>query len=114
MTAKRKDGQMATGKKARDIFTKTTKTPDIGQDVPPRVKGRPRTVEPYQKVTVCLFDRHTLWLDKLGLAIREKTGKHVARAELIRAIVDHAAVWIRPNGKPEDFDKAVRSLLKDI
>ena len=107
---------MATGKKAKDIFTATgtTKKTDIGLDVTPRVKGRPKNGEAYSKVTVCLFDRQTLWLDKLGLAIREKTGQHVARAELVRAIVDHAAAWVRPDGKAEDFDKAVRSLLKDI
>ncbi|MDI9613028.1 MAG: hypothetical protein QM330_08220 [Acidobacteriota bacterium] len=105
---------MATGKKAKDIFTKTTKPADIGLEVAPRVKGRPKNGEPYQKVTVCLYDRQTLWLDKLGLAIREKTGKHVARAELVRAIVDHASAWVRPDGPAEDFDKAVRSLLKDI
>jgi len=105
---------MATGKKAKDIFTRTTKPADIGLEVTPRVKGRPRNVEPYQKVTVCLYDRQTLWLDKLALAIREKTGKHVARAELVRAIVDHASAWVRPDKPDADFDKAVASLLKDI
>ena len=81
---------MATGKKAKDIFTRTTKKPDIGLEVAPRIKGRPRTTEPYQKVTVCLFDRHVLALDKLALAIREKTGQRVCRAELVRALVDQA------------------------
>ena len=104
---------MATGKKAKDIFTKTTKPADIGLEVAPRVKGRPKNGEPYQKVTVCLFDRQTLWLDKVRLAIREKTGKNVHRAELVRALVEHAAAWINLD-KPEDFDKAVRSLLKGI
>jgi len=105
---------MATGKKAKDIFTKTTKKTDIGLDVAPRIKGRPKNAEPYQKVTVCLFDRHVLFLDKVALAIREKTGKHVKRAELVRAIVDHAAAWVHPDKPDADFDKAVRSLLKDI
>ena len=114
MTAKRKEVIMATGKKAKDIFTKTTRKPDIGLEVTSRVKGRPTNAEAYSKVTVCLYDRQTLWLDKLSLAIRERTGQHVARAELIRAIVDHAAAWVRPDKPDADFDKAVKSLLKDI
>ncbi len=101
---------MATGKKAKDIFTRTSK-PDIALEVPPRIMGRPKAAEAYQKVTVCLFNRQTIWLDKVCLAIREKTGKNVHRAELVRALVEHAAVWINLD-KPEDFDKAVRSLLK--
>jgi hypothetical protein len=103
---------MATGKKAKDIFTKTTgQKPKIGLDVAPRIKGRPKT-EPYQKVTVCLFDRQTLWLDKVALLIREKTGEYVARAELVRAIVDHAGTWIDPSKR--DFDKAIRDLLPSL
>jgi hypothetical protein len=100
---------MATGKQARDIFARTTKPAKIGLDVTPRIKGRPRAAEPYQKVTVCLFDRQVLLLDKIALAIREKTGQHVRRAELVRAIVDQAAGTLKADGK--DFDKAVRSLL---
>ena len=105
---------MATGKKAKDIFTRTTTPPGIGLDVEPRIKGRPQGQEPYQKVTVCLYDRHVLFLDKVALAIREKTGKNIKRAELIRALVEQAAAHIRPDKPDKDFDKAVRSLLKDI
>lgn len=104
---------MATGKKAKDIFTRTTRPADIGLEVAPRIKGRPRLAESYQKVTVCLFDRHVLFLDKVALAIREKTGKRVNRAELVRSIVDHAAAFLRPDKPDADFDKAVRSLLRD-
>jgi len=99
---------MATGKRARDIFTRTTSPADISLDVTPRQIGRPRTAEPYQKVTVCLFDRHVLTLDKVALAIRERTGKPVRRAELVRAMVDHVAARLDPS-RP-DFDQAVRSL----
>ena len=106
---------MATGKKPKDIFAPTTKdakTPAVGLEVAPRIKGRPRAAESYQKVTVCLYDRHVLYLDKVALAIREKTGKkHVKRAELIRALVDHAAAWIDPS--KAGFDKAIRSLRLD-
>jgi hypothetical protein len=100
---------MATGKKAKDIFTRTAKTPDIGLEVAPRIMGRPKTAEPYQKVTVCLFDRHVLLLDKVALAIREKTGKSVRRAELVRALVEQAAGMLNPEAK--DFDKTIQNLL---
>ncbi len=103
---------MATGKKARDIFTRTVRPADIGLEVTPRDYGRPRNAESYQKVTICLFDRQTLWLDKLALAIRERTGKRVRRAELVRAFVDHAAGKLRPDAP--DFDQAVRDLLPDL
>ena len=106
---------MATGKKAKDIFTRTAKSKkraDIGLEVAPRTKGRPQSAEPYQKVTVCLYDRQVLVLDKIALAIREKTGKSVRRAELIRAVVDQVAGKLKPEAK--DFDKAVRSLLPDL
>lgn len=102
---------MATGKKAKDIFTQTAKPEDIGVKPKPQGHGR-QAAESYQKVTVCLFDRHVLFLDKVALAIREKTGQHVRRAELVRAIVDQAAAGIDPERK--DFDKAVRSLLPGL
>jgi hypothetical protein len=99
---------MATGKRAKDIFQSTTRKPDIGLEVAPRVKGRPAGPE-YVKVTVVLFPKHVLFLDKVALAIRERTGKPVKRAELIRALVDRASTWIDPAGK--DFDKTIRDLL---
>ena len=77
---------MATGKKALDIFTPTVgKRPDIGVEVAERIEGRPRATEPYQKVTVTLYERQILNLDKVALVIRERTGQAVSRAELIRA-----------------------------
>lgn len=102
---------MATGKTSKDIFTQTKKA-DIALEVTPRITGRPKAPETYQKVTVCLFNRQTIWLDKVCLAIREKTGQHVHRAELIRALVEHAAAWVNPSR--EDFDKSVRSLLSGL
>jgi hypothetical protein len=101
---------MATGKKALDIFTPTTgKRADIGIEVPPRIKGRPVAGEPYTKATVVLFKRQILFLDKVALTIRERTGEWVSRAELIRAVLDHAAGSLNPEAK--DFDKTVRSLF---
>ena len=102
---------MATGKTSKDIFTRTKKT-NIGLEVTPRNMGRPKAAEQYDKVTVCLFKRQILWLDKVALAIREKTGQHVHRAELIRALVEQSTAPLNPEAK--DFDKAVRSLLKGI
>jgi len=103
---------MATGKKAKDIFSQTVTPAKIGLEVAPRIKGRPPASEPYQKVTVCLFDRQVLFLDKVALAIRERTGKHVRRAELIRALIEDAAARIKPENP--GFDKAVRSLLPQL
>ena len=101
---------MATGKKALDIFTPTTgKKAGIGIEVPERIEGRPRAAEHYQKVTVTLFDRQILSLDKVALTIRERTGQAVSRAELIRAILDAAAGSLNPEAP--DFDKNVRELF---
>ena len=102
---------MATGKTSKDIFTRTKKA-SIGLEVTPRIMGRPKAPEAYQKVTVCLFNRQTIWLDKVCLAIREKTGQHVHRAELIRALVEQSLMTLNPAGK--NFDNAVKSLLKGI
>lgn len=101
---------MATGKKALDIFTKTTgKRADIGIEVPERIKGRPVAAERYQKATVVLYERQILSLDKVALVIRERTGQAVSRAELIRAILDKVAGSLNPEAK--DFDKNVRDLF---
>lgn len=101
---------MATGKKALDIFTSTTgKKAKIGVEVPERIEGRPRSAEPYQKVTVTLFDRQIISLDKVALAIRERKGQVVSRAELIRAIIDAAAGSLKPESG--DFDKKVGELF---
>jgi hypothetical protein len=100
---------MATGKKAKDIFQGTVKRPALDLEPAPRVKGRPKVGEAYQKVTVCLFNRNVLYLDKVALAIREKTGKMVKRAELIRALVEQAAETIDP-ARP-DFERTIIRLF---
>jgi hypothetical protein len=101
---------MATGKKALDIFTPTTgKRADIGIEVPERIEGRPRASEPYQKVTVTLYERQILSLDKVALVIRERTGQAVSRAELIRAILDKVAGSL--NTEAPDFDRNIRELF---
>ena len=56
----------------------------------PRAKrGRPRTHrEAWTKVSVVMFERQVLDLDRLTTAIRGNTGAHLTRAEVIRALLD--------------------------
>jgi hypothetical protein len=58
--------------------------------VRPRAKrGRPRTHrEAWTKVSVVMFERQVLELDRLTTAIRSKTGANLTRAEVIRALLD--------------------------
>jgi hypothetical protein len=58
--------------------------------VRPRARrGRPRTHrEAWTKVSVVLFERQVLELDRLTTAIRSKTGANLTRAEVIRALLD--------------------------
>lgn len=52
-------------------------------------RGRPRTHrEPWTKVSVVMFERQVLELDRLTTTIRSKTGAHLTRAEVIRALLD--------------------------
>lgn len=102
---------MATGKKAKDIFTKTAgkkKAAAPALDIPKK--------ESYQKVTVCLFDRQTIWLDKTILELREKTGRHVSRAELIRRILDAAAGNPAPAAPfdEKDFERKLWAIARKV
>jgi hypothetical protein len=66
--------------------------------VPPRPTTRPATKpgpgrppvhsETWSKVSVVLFDRQIVLLDRLATEIRGKTGKVLNRAEIIRALID--------------------------
>ena len=52
-------------------------------------RGRPPVHrEPWSKVSVVLFDRQIVHLDRLATDIRGRSGKVVNRAELIRALID--------------------------
>jgi len=85
-----------TGSKARSIFEspkKTTKSAASSQRAPAtREPGRPNRLgvegRDWRKVNVVLTTEEILWLDRLALDIRQKTGSAVSRAELIRAVVD--------------------------
>ncbi len=70
-----------------DIFAPT-------QELPPtkRGPGRPPVHdEAWTKVTVVLFNRQIVFLDRLAANIRAQSGAAISRAQLIRALVDAAA-----------------------
>lgn len=51
--------------------------------------GRPPVhVETWSKVSVVLFDRQIVHLDRLASNVRGKNGKVLNRAEIIRALID--------------------------
>jgi hypothetical protein len=53
------------------------------------VRGRPPVhQETWSKVSVVLFDRQIVHLDRLATDIRGKSGKVINRAEIIRALID--------------------------
>jgi hypothetical protein len=52
-------------------------------------RGRPPVhQETWSKVSVVLFDRQILHLDRLSTDIRSTSGKVLNRAEIIRALID--------------------------
>jgi hypothetical protein len=52
-------------------------------------RGRPPVhQETWSKVSVVLFDRQILHLDRLSTDIRGKSGRVLNRAEIIRALID--------------------------
>ena len=57
-----------------------------------RGPGRPRIHdEAWTKVTVVLFNRQIVYLDRLAASIRAQSGAAISRAQLLRALVDAAA-----------------------
>lgn len=91
-----------TGKSAMDIFSptlpvvsKATKEAELvskppEQAEPPRVEIMPDKLQQddWAKVTVLLFNRQIVYLDRLTASIRENTRSSVKRAEVIRALID--------------------------
>ena len=78
------------GKSLDDIFV-----PGVGSGVPtadvaePKKRGRrPSHTEHWTKVTVVLFDRQIVFLDRLGADIRAASGVAISRAHVIRALID--------------------------
>ena len=76
-----------TRKSDADIFAPTRRT---GGEK--RKPGRPPVhEEAWTKVTVVLFDRQIVFLDRLAANIRAQSGAAISRAQLIRSLVDAVA-----------------------
>ncbi len=70
--------------KKTDLFAPTRK-PAAGKRRP----GRPAVHdEAWTKVTVVLFNRQIVFLDRLSANIRAHSGAAISRAQLIRSVVD--------------------------
>jgi hypothetical protein len=73
--------------KSVDIFARTKRAPSGS-----RRPGRPPVHdEAWTKVTVVLFNRQIVFLDRLAANIRAQSGAAISRAQLIRSLVDAVA-----------------------
>jgi len=81
---------MANGKSMTpDIMTKKRVRAATVHLIPKAGRGRPPVhQETWSKVSVVLFDRQIVHLDRLATDIRGKSGKVINRAEIIRALID--------------------------
>jgi hypothetical protein len=78
-------GKPTTRKPAADIFAPTAPAER-------RRPGRPPIHdEAWTKVTVVLFNRQIVFLDRLAANIRAQSGAAISRAQLIRALIDAMA-----------------------
>ena len=76
-----------TSKASPDIFSPTRKAA-----AGTRRPGRPPVhEEAWTKVTVVLFNRQIVFLDRLAANIRAQSGAAISRAQLIRALLDAVA-----------------------
>ena len=74
-------------KVSADIFAPTRRTNNNK-----RKPGRPPVHdEAWTKVTVVLFNRQIVFLDRLAANIRAQSGAAISRAQLIRALLDAVA-----------------------
>jgi hypothetical protein len=83
---------------ARRRRTKAVKpSPDIFAPTRQRTSGKRRPGRPpvhdeaWTKVTVVLFNRQIVFLDRLAANIRAQSGAAISRAQLIRAVLDAVA-----------------------
>jgi hypothetical protein len=74
------------GKSGDDIFVAHVSSVDA--DRPKKRGRRPSHTEHWTKVTVVLFDRQIVFLDRLGADIRAASGVAISRAHVIRALID--------------------------
>jgi hypothetical protein len=78
-----------TGKTTQDIFAPTRPG---ARPLQGRRPGRPPVHdEAWTKVTVVLFNRQIVFLDRLAANIRAQSGAAISRAQLIRALLDAVA-----------------------
>src|SRR5262245_46208093 len=78
------------GKTSQDIFSPTKSGGSNSQQR--RRPGRPPIhEEAWTKVTVVLFNRQIVFLDRLAANIRAQSGAAISRAQLIRALLDAVA-----------------------
>lgn len=81
-------GKPKTPRPPADIFAATNPQTAAGKRGP----GRPPVHdEAWTKVTVVLFNRQIVFLDRLAASIRAHSGAAISRAQLIRALIDAAA-----------------------
>ena len=74
---------------APDVMTKRRLRTSGVRLLPKAGRGRPPVhQETWSKVSVVLFDRQIVHLDRLATDIRVKNGKVINRAEIIRALID--------------------------
>jgi hypothetical protein len=78
--------KMKGGNSTQDIFSPTRAG---ARPVEGRRPGRPPVhEEAWTKVTVVLFNRQIVFLDRLAANIRAQSGAAISRAQLIRALLD--------------------------
>ena len=78
-----------TKKRAKPLRARTMPTRSLTRVTTKPGPGRPPVHhETWSKVSVVLFDRQILHLDGLASKIRDKSGKVLNRAEIIRALID--------------------------
>jgi hypothetical protein len=74
------------GKSGDEIFSGSVA--DVSAAAPKRRGRRPSHTEHWTKVTVVLFDRQIVFLDRLNADIRAASGVAISRAHVIRALID--------------------------
>jgi hypothetical protein len=74
------------GKSGEEIFIPRHEA--ASTDKPKKRGRRPSHTEHWTKVTVVLFDRQIVFLDRLGADIRAASGVAISRAHVIRALID--------------------------
>ena len=74
------------GRTGEEIFLPRAES--NSSEKPKRRGRRPSHTEHWTKVTVVLFDRQIVFLDRLGADIRAASGVAISRAHVIRALID--------------------------